>query len=228
MVSHQPKVGIITTGDELVEPYTQPDFSQIRNSNSYQLAAQISTMAAIPVYYGIAPDQEQAIDSMLKKAISETDVILLSGGVSMGDFDLVPKVLRQNNIQLVFEKVAIKPGKPTIFGLSDRAFFFGMPGNPVSTLIIFEILVKPFLYKMMGYDFKPVIIEKQLSKTISRKRTERKSCIPVAFAKNGKARPVEYHGSAHINAMCDADGIVEIPVGVAEIKEGTLVDVRQI
>jgi molybdopterin molybdotransferase len=228
LVSRQPKVGIIATGDELVEPDIKPDFSQIRNTNSYQLFAQISNMGASAIYYGIALDQEKAIDSMLKKTISETDVILLSGGVSMGDFDLVPKVLRQNNIKLAFEKVAIKPGKPTVFGFSDKTFFFGMPGNPVSTLIIFEIMVKPFLYKMMGHNFNPVIIQKRLSQTISRKRTERKSCIPVVFAENGVIKPVEYHGSAHIKAMCDADGIVEIPVGVAEIKEGTIVDVRQI
>ncbi|MHC4266092.1 MAG: molybdopterin molybdotransferase MoeA [Planctomycetota bacterium] len=228
LVSCQPKVGVIATGDELVEPNITPNFSQIRNSNSSQLSMQIINMGASAIYYGIASDEEQAIDSMLKKAVSETDVILLSGGVSMGDFDLVPKVLRQNKIELAFEKVAIKPGKPTVFGFSDESFFFGMPGNPVSTLIIFEIMVKPFLYKMMGHDFKPVMIQKKLSQTISRKRTERKSCIPVVFAENDKIKPIEYHGSAHIKAMCDADGIVEIPVGISEVKEGTIVDVRQI
>jgi molybdopterin molybdotransferase len=227
LVSCQPKVGVIATGNELVEPYIKPNFSQIRNSNSSQLSTQISNMGICPIYYGIASDEEQAIDSMLRKAISETDVILLSGGVSMGDFDLVPKVLRQNNIKLAFEKIAIKPGKPTVFGFSDESFFFGMPGNPVSTLVIFEIMVKPFLYKMMGHDFKPVIMQKKLTQAISRKRTERKSCIPVVF-ENDKIKPIEYHGSAHIKAMCDADGIVEIPVGISEIKEGTIVDVRQI
>ncbi|MHC5074115.1 MAG: molybdopterin molybdotransferase MoeA, partial [Planctomycetota bacterium] len=210
LVSCQPKVGVIATGDELVEPNIKPDFSQIRNSNGSQLLMQINGMGASAIYYGIASDEEEAINMMLEKAVSKTDVILFSGGVSMGDFDLVPKVLRQNNIKLAFEKVAIKPGKPTVFGFSDKSFFFGMPGNPVSTLVIFEIMVKPFLYKMMGHDFKPVIIQKKLSQTISRTRIERKSCIPVKFAENDKIKPIEYHGSAHIKAMCDADGIVEI------------------
>ncbi|MHC4130451.1 MAG: molybdopterin molybdotransferase MoeA [Planctomycetota bacterium] len=228
LVSCQPKIGIIATGDELVEPDIKPSFSQIRNSNASQLSAQISNIGISPIYYGIALDEEKAINSMLKKAISETNVILLSGGVSMGDFDFVPKVLCQNNIKLAFEKIAIKPGKPTVFGFSEETFFFGMPGNPVSTLVIFEIMVKPFLYKMMGHEFKPLIIQKRLSQAIYRKKTKRISCIPVTFAENGKIKPIEYHGSGHIKAMCDADGIIEIPVGVSEIKEGTIVDVRQI
>ena len=134
----------------------------------------------------------------------------------MGDFDLVPKMLRENNIKLIFEKVAIKPGKPTVFGVSDEVFCFGLPGNPVSTFVVFEILVKPFLCRM------------PLERTISRRRTERMSWVPVAFTDNGGVTPVEYHGSAHINALCGADGLIAVPAGVTEIKEGTCVDVRQI
>jgi len=228
LVSRQPKVAIIATGNELVEPAVRPGNSQIRNSNSYQLAAQLIEVGAIPNYYGIAADTELVIDSILKEAIADSDVVLLSGGVSMGDFDLVPKMLRENNIELVFEKVAIKPGKPTVFGISDGVFCFGLPGNPVSTFVIFEILVKPFLCRMMGHEFKPLTIPMPLEKTISRKRSERMSWIPVAFTNNSGVTPVDYHGSAHINALCGADGLISIPVGVAEIKEGTSVAVRQI
>ncbi len=137
LVSHRPRVGIIATGDELVEPATKPGNSQIRNSNSYQLAAQAASMGALPCYYGIAADTEQTIDTMLKKAMAETDVVLISGGVSAGDFDFVPKILRENNIRLVFEKVAIKPGKPTVFGIAEDGFVFGLPGNPVSGFVLF-------------------------------------------------------------------------------------------
>jgi len=228
IVSCQPTVGIIATGDELVEPADKPAESQIRNSNSYQLVAQATAAGAIPRYYGIAGDCEDSIDAMLKEAIAETDVVLLSGGVSMGDFDLVPAVLRQNGIELIFEKVAIKPGKPTVFGVSDDVFCIGLPGNPVSTFMLFELLVKPFLYKMMGHDFRPAVIRIPLEKTVTRKRTERKSLIPIVLTKSGGAIPVKYHGSAHINALCAADGIISMPVGVEEIKEGTVVDVRQL
>ncbi|MFQ5772591.1 MAG: molybdopterin molybdenumtransferase MoeA, partial [bacterium] len=107
---------------------------------------------------------------------------------------------------------------------------FGLPGNPASTFIMFELLVKPFLYKMTGHDFKPVVSQKTLESTITRKKTERDSWLPVKTISNFKSQiaSIEYHGSAHINALCEADGLVCMPAGVAEIKEGTAVAVRQI
>ncbi|MCF7790796.1 MAG: molybdopterin molybdotransferase MoeA [Victivallales bacterium] len=227
LVYKLPRVGIIATGSELVEPYEKADGPKIRNSNSYQLAAQIERIPAIPVYYGIAEDTEEAIGSAISKALDENDVVLISGGVSMGDFDLVPGILAKNGVELLFDKIAIKPGKPLNFGISDKAVCFGLPGNPVSTFVQFEILVKPFLHKMMGNDFKPIIISAQVGTTIKRKRTERESLIPVTV-KNGKVYPIEYHGSAHINAMCSCEFILSIPRGVGEIKEKDVVNVRQI
>jgi len=163
-------------------------------------------------------------------------VVIVSGGVSVGDYDLVREILQQNSVKLLFEKVAVKPGRPTVFGISDEAFCFGLPGNPVSTFVTFELLVKPFLFKMMGHDFKAVITHRQLKKTITRgtllrgnsKKTERDSWLPILFTKDGKIRKIEYHGSAHINALCEADGLICIPAGIAEIKEGNTVAVRQI
>jgi len=228
LVASRPKVGIIATGNELVEPAAKPGNSQIRNSNSYQLFAQVTNAGAIPCYYGIAKDTEQDIDGLLKKAMVESQVILISGGVSMGDLDLVPDVLRKNQIKLIFEKIAIKPGKPTVFGVSSDVFCFGLPGNPVSTFVLFELLVKPFLLKMMGQEFKPCYVSMLLDKSILRRRTKRQSWMPVAFTSSRTVMPVEYHGSAHINALCTADGLISVPVGVGEIKQGSMVQVRQI
>ena len=228
VVAQRPKVGIIATGDELVEPAEKPGDSQIRNSNSYQLSAQVAESGAIPQYYGIAADTERAIETMLKRAMRECDVILLSGGVSAGDFDLVPGILKKNDIELVFESVAIKPGKPTVFGVSGNVFCFGLPGNPVSTFILFEVLVKPFLYKMMGHDFKAATIRAPSGREIVRRRAHRMTWMPVAFTEEGKVVPVEYHGSAHIQALGSAAGIISIPAGVDRIEEGTFVHVRQI
>ena len=146
----------------------------------------------------------------------------------MGDLDLVPQVLRDNGIELLFEKVAIKPGRPTVFGISDEVFCFGLPGNPVATFVIFEILVKPFLYKMAGHDFTPVTIPMSVAKNISRKRAKQMSWLPVSVSQNGAVEPVEYHGSAHINALSGADGLISMPIGVEEIKEGTTIQVRRI
>jgi len=227
-VALQPRVGIIATGDELVEPRQKPAAWQIRNSNAYQLAAQVISAFAVATDYGIAADTEQAIAAVLKKAMAENDVVILSGGVSVGDYDIVREILQKNNVKLLFERVAVKPGRPTVFGVCDDAFCFGLPGNPVSAFIMFELLVKPFLFKMMGHDFKPTVSNRRLAKTITRKEAERDSWLPVIFTDKDKVTQIEYHGSAHINALCKADGLVCIPVGVAEIKEGATLAVRQI
>jgi molybdopterin molybdotransferase len=227
LVYKLPKIGIIATGSELVEPYEKVEGPKIRNSNSYQLAAQIERVPAISKYYGIAEDTDEAIDKAVSQAIDESDVVLISGGVSMGDYDLVPGILKKNKVELLFDSIAIKPGKPVNFGISDKAVCFGLPGNPVSTFVQFEILVKPFLYKMMGHDYKPTVLPLKVGKGIRRKRADRESLVPVIL-KDGKIYPVDYHGSAHINAMCMTDYLLSIPKDICEIAEGSIVDVRQI
>jgi len=227
-VAVRPKVAILATGNELVEPSQSPSVSQVRDSNSFQLAAQVESVGAVAKNYGITKDTKQAIDAAIRTAIVENDVVLVSGGVSVGDFDFVPDILKQNDIELMFEKIAIKPGKPTVFGVSENVFCFGMPGHPVSGFVMCELLVKPFLYKLMGHDFTPLEIKVPLGTSISRKKAGRPSWIPVVITDEGTAKPVEYHGSAHFNALCGADGLLCVPKGTAELKEGTIVSVRHI
>jgi molybdopterin molybdotransferase len=114
------------------------------------------------------------------------------------------------------------------FGISDEAFCFGLPGNPVSNFIMFELLVKPFIYKMMGCNFSPPVTKAQLQKTITRTKTKRDSWLPVVFDQDGKVNTITYRGSAHINSLCHADGLLCIPAGLPEIKENTYVDIRLI
>jgi len=236
VVSKRPRVAVLATGDELVQPASKPGPSQIRNSNSFQLMAQIESMGAVARNYGIAKDTDQAIDKIFKEAVDQSDVVIVSGGVSVGDYDLVPGIFKRNKIDLLFEKVAVKPGKPTVFGVSEKVYCFGVPGNPVSTFVLFELLVKPFLCKLMGHDYAPPAIGIPLGESIRRKKTvptgmpsgKRQSWIPVVITDTGTLKPVEYHGSAHINALCLADGVVSIGVGVGEIEKGTIVPVRLI
>jgi len=228
LVARKPMVGIIATGDELVEPHSKPSPWRHRNSNSPQLAAQLKGLGAVVTDYGIAKDTTGDIDGTFKKAAAENDVVILSGGVSMGDFDLVPGVLKNNNIELLFEKIAVKPGKPTVFGVSENLYCFGLPGNPVSTFVVCELMVKPFLYKLMEHDYTPPNIRMPLGETFVRKDTERRSWTPVAVTDAGTLKQVEYHDSGHTNALCGADGLVCMDVGVAEIPEGTIVQVRLI
>jgi len=228
VVARRPRVGVVATGDELVEPSVVPGPSKIRNSNAYQLMAQIARAGGIPVYCGIAADTEEALTPCIAKATAENDVILLSGGVSAGDYDLVPPVLREQGFELLFEKVATKPGMPTVFGRSPTCFCFGLPGNPVSTFILFETLVRPFVLRLMGHDYRPKSVRLPLAASIRRKKVNRAAWTPVAVTPEGKVVSVEYHGSAHVGALCEADGLICVPVGTSEISEDTLVDVRQI
>lgn len=228
LVSRPVRVGIIATGDEIVEPGEPVGPTQIRNSNGHQLVAQVERMGAEPRYHGIARDTEDSIDAAVQDASAAGDVVLLTGGVSMGDFDLVPGVLARNGFEILFEKVATKPGKPTVFGVSDGAVCFGLPGNPVSAFVIFEVLVKPFLFKMMGHDHRPWDVRGRLTEAVTRKKTQRLSWVPVSLTEAGGVRPLNYHGSGHIHALSFADGLISIPVGVAQLPAGAEVEVRQI
>jgi molybdopterin molybdotransferase len=228
LVSKKPKVGIISSGSELVEPAEIPGLSQIRNSNSSQLMAQTEESGATGTYYGIAMDDEAATLSIVSKAISENDMVIITGGVSMGDFDFVTSVLEKAGTKILFTRVAVQPGKPTTFGVHDKVVVFGLPGNPVSSFIQFEMLVKPLIYNMMDFNWQPVIKSLPLGEKYSRRSSDRMAFIPVKITDGGDAVPVEYHGSAHITALPDADGIVAIPVGKLSLEKGEMVEVRLI
>ncbi|UCG46638.1 MAG: molybdopterin molybdotransferase MoeA [Phycisphaerales bacterium] len=228
LVARRPRVAVVATGDELVEPSAKPGPFQIRNSNGRQLAAQIEAVGAVARDYGAFADVPAEIDDVVKQAAKDNDVVIFSGGVSAGDFDFVPEILRQNKVRLLFEKIAVKPGKPTVFGVSPDACFFGLPGNPVSSFVAFELLVKPFLYGMMGHEYSPCCVQVPLGETVERKDAEREGWVPATISEAGTAEPVEYHGSAHILALCNAGGLISIPVGVARIESGAMVCVRLI
>jgi len=229
LVSTRPKIGIISTGDELVEPDKFPGKSQIRNSNGHQLVAQVKRIGAIANYIGIAEDSEKVTYDTVSKALSENDIVLLTGGVSMGDFDFVPKIMTKIGVDIKFESLAVKPGKPTTFGtFGKEKFIFGLPGNPVSSYTQFELLVKPLVLKLIGATQLAKLIKLPMGAEYSRRKSSRKSFIPVYIKDDGKAYPVEYHGSAHIHSYVFADGITSIEIGKQKLEIGELVDVRQI
>ncbi len=222
------RVGVVATGNELIEPRQKPSAAKIRNSNSYQLCAQIQRAGCKPKYFGIAKDTPEAIDEVLGRAMDECDVVLFSGGVSVGDYDFVPQILRANDIDIKFEKVRIKPGRPTVFGTKDNKCFFGLPGNPVSTFVLFEVLVRPFLVKLMGADYQPARIRGRLTKDVVKRKVDRSEFRPVKLEPDGSVNFFEYHGSAHIHAYTFANGIVQIPAGVTKLNAGSDVEVTLI
>jgi molybdopterin molybdotransferase len=228
IVSKKPRVAVISTGSELVEPSEIPGISQIRNSNACQLMVQVERAGGNGKYYGIAKDDEMETFLIVEKAISENDIILITGGVSMGDFDFVPSVLERAGIRLLFTRVAVQPGKPTTFGIHKKALVFGLPGNPVSSFIIFELLVRSLISKMMDSRWIPVTWSLPMKENYTRKFDERMAFIPVRITGDGMVSPVEFHGSGHISALPESDGIIMMPVGVKILEKGRLVNVRQI
>lgn len=223
-----PKVAVIPTGNEIVEPQFTPSVSQIRNSNGAQLVAQLKDIGIDAWYKGIARDTEEETMKMIEKAYLENDVILLTGGVSKGDFDLVPAILQRLQFELLFQEIAVQPGKPTVFGTRENKYCFGLPGNPVSSFVQFEILVKPLIFNLMNYQVNSNNIKLPLSMDYFRKRDDRMAFLPAIINEAGEAELIEYHGSAHISGYSSAWGLVVIPLGIKVIKKGDQVNVRQI
>ncbi len=226
-VSCKPKIGIISTGDELVEPDITPELSQIRNSNAWQLIAQIQKSGAVANYKGIALDTKESTFEKITNALTNNDIIILTGGVSMGDFDYVPEIMKEIGVNILFKSIAVQPGRPTVFGTKDNKYIFGLPGNPVSSFIQFEMLVKPLIIKMMGCTEEIPILNIPIGVDYTRKKAERKSFIPVTI-KNGLLFPVSYNGSAHIHSYAFANGIIWMEKGQSEIKKGEIISVRQL
>lgn len=221
----KPRIGIVATGDELVPPEQTPGSAQIRNSNSYQLEALVRALGAQPTNYGIVRDDAELITAALMRAVLENDAVLTSGGVSMGDFDLVPGLLDGLGFTTHLRRIAIQPGKPMVFATRREKAFFGLSGNPVSSFIQFELLVKPFLFALQGAVAPVLEVCLPLAKTMKRRAADRMGWVPV-LVREGRIMPIEFHGSAHLHALSLADGLVHFPVGCEELPAGVPIAMR--
>jgi molybdopterin molybdotransferase len=220
-----PSVAIISTGSEIRSPGEALGPGEIYNSNAPQLAAQLARLGCSSRFLGVVADQPEPLSRAIESALASSELVLLTGGVSAGDFDFVPQCLAERGAQVLFHGVAVKPGKPTLMARRGTRFVFGLPGNPVSTFVIFEIFVKPFLLRWMGLDGAPRLLRARLGARVHRRGTERTEFLPVS-ERDGRVIPVAYHGSAHLNALAEADGLIRVEKGVATLEEGTEVDVR--
>jgi molybdopterin molybdotransferase len=215
----RPRVAVLSTGDELVEAPQVPGPGQIRNSNGPMLAALAARAGAALRYLGIARDRLDSLRPLVSEGL-DADVLVLSGGVSAGKLDLVPGVLQEAGVIAHFHKVAMKPGKPVLFGTRDhdgrRTLVFGLPGNPVSALVCFELFVRPALRHLAGHaDAGPRWVKAALAEDFLYS-TDRPTYHPArleATATGIRVRPVPWFGSADLRGLSRANALVLLPAG---------------
>ena len=220
-----PRVGIITTGSELVSPGAPLGPGRIYESNSYSLAAQLRDCGCAPIVLGGVADQAAATTQAIASALEQCDALILSGGVSAGDFDYVPAAMKQAGCVIHFQKIAVQPGMPTVFASCGEKAVFGLPGNPVSTFVIFEIFIKPLLLRWLGHSYQPLVLSAVLEAGYRRSRSARTLFLPVRY-RSGKVEILAYHGSAHLHALSRANALLRLPAGQDAIPAGSMVDVR--
>ena len=231
LVFRKIKIGILSTGDEIVEPDAIPSTVQIRNSNGWQLYAQALSAGAEANYLGIAKDERGDVEKSIREGLKSNDALIITGGVSMGDFDYVPETLEALGFTILFNKVAVQPGKPSTFAvLRDEngvviKVIFALPGNPVSCYLQFQLLVKEWLRSSSESSSQGIWTKLPIAREFKRKNTSRLAFVPGKISADGEFETLSYNGSAHILAMGDATAVASIPVGKGELNKGDAVTV---
>ena len=162
--------------------------------------AQVKSLGLDGIYLGIAKDDFDKTKKSIQKGLRSSDILILSGGVSVGDYDFVYDVLRDCGVKILFDKVAIKPGKPMTFGVFGKKLLFGLPGNPVSAMVIFDLFVSTSIKKMMNQEYQPEFLKAILLKDFKRRDKRREEYYPVRLSKDG-VLPLDFHGSGHMHAF---------------------------
>ncbi len=227
-VSELPNVAVMVTGSELVEPGERPiKGGYIYNANGYSLQAACRDIGIEPHYLGIVKDDLESIVNALK-SVEKSDIILISGGVSMGEYDYVKEAVIKSGGEVVFHKVAIKPGKPFLFAKKGKQLIFGMPGNPVSVMVGFWKFIRPTIYKMQGADEVFPTRVPAYFKGIYKKKSDRPHYISVKLKKEGDkllAAYIKSNGSADVPAFEKGDGMIEVPKDTTLLEDGERVEV---
>jgi molybdopterin molybdotransferase len=221
-VSRLPEVGVLATGDEIVEPDQNPLPHQLRNSNSPALLAQLRAMGLEGRYLGIANDRREDLRARIARGLAG-DCLLISGGVSVGEYDLVGSVLAEQGLRLFFHKVSIKPGKPVLAGRCGDCLVLGLPGNPVSTFVAFLLFAAPALRRMMGYrQWDDAQLTAELERPLRAKPGRQTFHLARLRAEQGKlkARLAGSRGSGDVLSLIRANGLLitgaegaDLPVG---------------
>ena len=227
LVVKRPRVAILSTGDEVVPVTALPGPTEIRNSNSVSLGTQTRLAGGEPVLLGNAADREEDLRERIEMGLREP-VLVLSGGVSMGKYDLVEVVLRDLGTQFYFDAVAIRPGRPAVFGRCRNTFVFGLPGNPVSTMVTFELFVAPAIDLLSGAEARPLpLVEARLA-TSMREKPGLTHFLPARVEwprGEPEVRALEWQGSGDIVALARANCFLVVPAEKETLEAGEAVQI---
>ena len=219
-VSRKPRVAILATGDELVEVRENPDAGQIRNSNGYTLHGQVVAAGAEPVLLGIGRDNVEDLRDKIGQGLKH-DVLLVSGGVSMGKYDFVENVFAEYGVEVLFDSVAMKPGKPTVMGTRGETFVFGLPGNPVSTIVAFRMFVIPVIRSLLKATDRGLGTLRAKLEEPTKCDPARTAIVPALVRFDGESyriRTAPWKGSSDLAGLSRANAMVVIPKAEGELK----------
>ncbi|HEY9231495.1 MAG TPA: gephyrin-like molybdotransferase Glp [Blastocatellia bacterium] len=226
-VGRRPRVAVISTGSELVDISSKPVGAQIRNSNAYTITAYAEAAGAVVTNLGTVEDSLPATRQALSRAAEANEVIITSGGVSMGDYDLVKAALKEMGAEILFDQVSIRPGKPTVFARRGETYFFGLPGNPVSTSVTFNVFARPAICRLQGaVDPLPPSVRATLTQAI-KDASNRRSYLPARlFIREGRAlvESLKWGGSSDLVAFMKANALIIVGEATHAIDEGEMVE----
>lgn len=220
----QPRVAIVSTGDEIVGIAEQPAAHQIRNSNAWSLAAQVERAGAIPLVLPVARDTREETRRLIERGLVEADLLLLSGGVSAGKYDVVELALADLGAEFFFDRVLIQPGQPLVFGRAQSKFFFGLPGNPVSTMVTFELFARAAIDILSGMAESPLTTMLARLTRDFRHRAGLTRFLP-AHVEGGEVTPIQWQGSGDVPSLCRANAFLIADPDRAEYAAGDLIQI---
>ena len=229
----RPGVAILSTGDEVIDVTRNPGPNQIRNSNTYSLAAQVQSAGAMPLMLPIAPDRPEPLRELIEEGL-EADLLLLSGGVSMGKYDLVEQIFTELEAEFFFTGAQIQPGKPIVFGRASASdtekatYFFGLPGNPVSTMVCFELFACPMIEALSGASPNPLRFLQARLKSEVRTKTGLTRFLPAQLTGefvNVEVELVRWQGSGDMVSTARANCYLVIPPDREKFAAGEMVSV---
>lgn len=230
LVIRRPRVAVLTTGDELVAPDEPVAPGKIRNSNLYSISAQVKACGGQPILLGVARDTADELESKIRRGMAEADMLLTSGGVSVGDYDVVKTVLGRVG-EILFWKVKMRPGSPVTFGRIQGKPMFGLPGNPSASMVAFEQFVRPAILKMAGHSkLRRRQVQAVLEEAVKNRPGVRNFLRAVATKQNGewRVRPAGAQGSGILRTMVRANALLVVPETVSRMQPGERATVQLI